>query len=286
MFASRLIIATSLIAVTTAKNHPICHEILDSWWDRRETLNKLLNQNDFDGLCEKFDGDTLACNERHSDARVAAIQKQGLNPQEYGSVLGCTMMGTTVNKRKCVANYCNHLNDGSCDLETTGGQCVWYTKSEVKKLNKEGKRIPGFVPFKSQGCYRNPCNLPGKELCTSSGNKFLQCTYCNGKGDKRLEGKGMGCQATKLNFPTRGSKCAPTNSNKVDKESVFAVVRSNGKKSKKCMCSTSYRMCDILVNKRIPTELNYVCRNGQKPSVEDGASVCKKGSHFIQTSNK
>merc|ERR1711916_256626 len=105
------------------------------------------------------------------------------------------------NGKLCVSNYCNHLNDGHCDLEKSGGNCVWWTQADIRTINQYGRaNKPGWTDLRGHGCYRNPCNLPGhgqaSESCEEQGNGVLECTWCYGRNDDLLRGKGMGCQAT------------------------------------------------------------------------------------------
>lgn len=281
-------------------NDPICYQILDTWWDRRVTLNEYAKVNQNDEYCHSFSGHgetfTDVCNNRRTDERMQFVADNNLEkkypeltPKEW-SDLQCTMIGTghgPNNGRRCVAAYCSQQNDGKCTLEETGGQCVWWTKSDIKKINKFKKGTPGYIPLQTHGCYRNPCNMPGygqaDEECPTRGNGIFKCTWCYGQNDSLLKNKGMGCQAqNKLNYPPASTdNFAPINNKVVPDSTIMSVVMNNNRPSKNKMCSTQSRFCQWFIDQAGTASGpgTYVCRNGDTPSIASGGqSVCPGSS--------
>merc|ERR1719310_882500 len=65
----------------------------------------------------------------------------------------------TTNKfGQCIDHTCSGLNNGECNIQNTGGRCVWYNKGD---LGCRSKSPPyDIIPCPSHGCYTSPCNNP------------------------------------------------------------------------------------------------------------------------------
>jgi hypothetical protein len=151
------------IAASGAKNDPVCQQIMKTWWPSRLALNMRGTLSALDRACSEFSGNATMCNNRLTRT----------NPSKQ--LHRCMMAGAK--QQTCLSNPCVNLNDGSCTIQGTGGQCYWH--------NDTGQDL-------SRGCYRNPCNLAGytnnATVCASrSIPNLFNCTWCAGY-------KGMGCQ--------------------------------------------------------------------------------------------
>ncbi|CAK9102334.1 Uncharacterized protein SCF082_LOCUS47835, partial [Durusdinium trenchii] len=219
------------------KNSPICYEIVDSWWSNREAEKTRSTVTQMDDDCKVFSGDAEACNNKKSRGAY-----QGTASQSQLDAV-CTMVGA--HNKRCLGNPCNHLNTGDCSIQATGGQCVWYTSDDVNTINKYFKDngIDNSIP--GHGCYRNPCNQPGfgkltDKECKSHANGLYECTWCKGAGDRKLKGKGVGCQI--VDSSTTTGLCAPVNSNAVTKSTIYQAKQAHD-----CQCSNDYAICEEII---------------------------------------
>jgi len=244
------------------KNSPICYEILQTqWWTERTTTGMLGVQTQMDAYCKPFVGQANEeiCNS--ASARQAAYDSMGSaawNAMYYGGSAtaqdmtnglqsACTMVGAK--NHTCIGNPCNSLNEGSCMIAQTQGQCVWYTPANVATINayraadpstRWGSTIPGH------GCYRNPCNIPGtgkqsNATCVPySVPELFTCTYCKGANDPQLKGQGMGCQMTSLNSWNTENICAPV---RLDSNVPAGSVYGRTVNPTNCQCSARYSQC-------------------------------------------
>jgi hypothetical protein len=288
-------------------NSQICYDILDAWWDRRVELNAWINNDDgtvsqSDELCGLFSGDgniyTDGCNSRNDDDRAALIAQLKLDDTIDGidmHNIPCIMTGTNVspeNGRRCVSNYCNQLNDGTCDLRSSGGNCVWWTQNDINKINSAtGNSMRGL----GHGCYRNPCNMPGEgqqsEVCPDRGNGIFECTWCygskDGVKDSKLFGQGMGCQSTLQEDWDRNvnTNTAPINSNVIPDNQIMSVVK-NGRTNRNVVCGSASRLCAFNManagTASVASEASdgeYAClNNADVPTEVNGITICQGSS--------
>ena len=210
------------------RNHPVCLQILDSWWSLRETM---VNDNPevtaFDEICQAFQGDQNACRYRTLEARQAYVDSGAITEDQVETP--CTMLGA--NSDTCTGNPCNFYNIGECTLQATGGLCNWWTQEQANEFGVE------------YGCHRNPCHLGGQgqaaDECNDLGVEGLyQCTWCYGDG--ALSGLGMGCQREDEETT---AACAPINDGSVPQNSIWQL-RSNTN----CQCSDEINLCKDAVN--------------------------------------
>lgn len=229
----------SLRSLATRKNHAVCYQILDQWWDDRLAQKVRGSVNEMDALCEVWNGNPSQCNNR-----TERMMRSGISQAHMDAF--CTSVGAH-SPGVCQANPCNSLNSNHCTLQGTSGQCQWFTSAMISATNKHRKTQGWSQMPTTAGCYRNPCNQPeyGKlsdATCEANGvpNHFT-CTWCKGgSSDPKLNGKGMGCQQI---VPTSTAACAPVNSTGVRKESIFQL-----KSNSKCQCSVDYPLCKLLVD--------------------------------------
>ncbi|GBG32299.1 Iduronate 2-sulfatase [Hondaea fermentalgiana] len=84
--------------------------------------------------------------------------------------------------QKCVMNTCHNRNDKSCNIQDTGGRCVWY-----KRKNK----VRGGDSKYMVGCFMNPCllmsDLGAEDQCTDASDKKYTCTACERFGTCQIE---------------------------------------------------------------------------------------------------
>jgi hypothetical protein len=229
---------TQLEARALRVSHPVCFEIAKTWWNGRlqTKIRALANQQD--ELCQAYNNAPEFCN--HIEARANAT---GLSPEQLGAL--CSTVGAK--SKRCLGSVCNSLNEGSCNVQSTSGKCVWIPKPDISKWNA-ALVATGRDPLPGFGCYRNPCDRPGydevrgaNDCAQSSVPGFYQCTWCAGAVDKELLGLGMGCQAT---VPTTAAACAPVNNRAVPKSTVYVAVA----KPTRCMCRADKNVCEVIVN--------------------------------------
>lgn len=98
--------------------------------------------------------------------------------------------------------------------------------------------------------YRNPCNIPGsgkqnQNTCGAlSVPGLFECKYCAGANDRKLNGQGMGCQLSTLEWSIP-AECRPVNSKAVEKSTIWQL-KSNGN----CQCTDEQYLCRNLVSER------------------------------------
>lgn len=215
-----------------AKNHEVCYQIAGSWWGNRLAEKTRAQITAADAVCDVWSGRPAFCNSVAARATTSGYTTEQLT-------MPCTTVGA--HDKRCIANPCNSYNTGSCTLQATAGQCVWFDGEALAKYNSHLSSI-GQQPLKSHGCFRNPCSAPltgmGRQIAACPGYSvpgLIQCIWCVGGGDAVLEGLGVGCQMT---TPTTDAACAPVNSQGVPKQSVMMSTANN-----RCQCDSRYPFC-------------------------------------------
>jgi hypothetical protein len=91
------------------KNHPVCYQILKTWFVDREQDKTRATITTMDSTCSVFDGKPLSCNVKTSrtDPSLTTAQKDAL----------CTTVGA--HDDRCLSNPCNNLNQGDCTLQVS-----------------------------------------------------------------------------------------------------------------------------------------------------------------------
>ena len=226
--------------VTAVVNHPVCYKIANTWWPTRLKDKTRATITTMDAECAVFTNDATACTNK---SQRTATNSQGVPYTAAQMNAACTMVGA--HDKRCIGNPCNSFNIGTCTVQETSGQCMWFEKDSKEFATYQRWRSKnGMDPVAGFGCYRNPCNQPGLDQTVKSnecaarsmpGENGWECTWCAGANDPKLFGLGMGCQATTA---TTKAKCAPVSNSAVSKASViFAVANTN------CQCSTDYTWC-------------------------------------------
>lgn len=221
------------------QNHPVCYNIIQSWWKKRQSFKKIDNfLTELDRMCSTYDGDADACaNKKKSRGsyREAGVPVDTLQAS-------CNMIGS--GDMRCVSNPCNQLNDGNCRLDATAGRCIWLTKNEAKRANRHLKKKGVLELYPGQGCYKNLChaNAVGRGKLTDAECEafsipyLMDCTYCRGtRNYKRFQKAGVGCQMTKTQTV---AECAPVNRKEFGRETIFARIDNP-----ECQCSSTYSIC-------------------------------------------
>lgn len=213
-----------------AKNHDVCYQIAGSWWGTREAQKTRAQITAADAVCDVWTNQPEQCN-----SVTARVGMTGYTIQEL--TMPCTTVGA--HDKRCVSNPCNSYNTGSCTLQSTAGQCVWFEGEALTKYNAF-LAANGETPLATHGCYRNRCNLPGlgKQTAACPGRSvpgLFECTWCTGAGDAVLDGLGVGCQMT---VPTTTAICAPVNSPNVPKAAVMMNTANN-----RCQCDARFPFC-------------------------------------------
>jgi len=231
-------------ATAVEVNHPVCYEVLKTWWPVRIEDKTRAAINTMDTDCDVFTNNEQACNNK---SQRPAVDGQGNPYTDAQKNAACTMVGA--HNKRCIGNPCNSFNIGTCTIQDTAGQCVWFAKDSPEfaayqkwRTNNGLDQVAGF------GCYRNPCNQPGLDQniktnqCAARsmpGKNGWECTWCagvlNNKNDPLLFGQGMGCQLT---TPTTKAVCAPVSNSAVSKPSVMQAISNSN-----CQCSTDYTWC-------------------------------------------
>jgi hypothetical protein len=231
----------SLRSLATRKNHAVCYQILEQWWDNRLSEKVRGAVNDMDTLCGVWNSSPRECNNRSERTMRSGITQAHMDAF-------CTNVGAH-SPGVCQANPCNSLNSNHCSLQGTSGQCQWFTSSMISATNAHRKTQGWPVMPTTAGCYRNPCNQPGygklsDATCAAGGvPNLFTCTWCKGgSSDPKLNGKGMGCQQI---VPTSTAACAKVNGKGIRPKSIFQL-----KSNSKCQCSVDYPLCNILVADR------------------------------------
>jgi hypothetical protein len=213
----------------------VCYDIVADWWGTRESQKTRADVAASDLACKTWSGQPAYCN-----SVAARVSLSGYTPAQLTTA--CTTVGA--HDLRCLANPCNSFNAGSCTLQGTAGQCVWFEGAALRDYNAF-LVANGEVPLATHGCFRNRCNLPGlgkqKAACPArSVPGVFTCTWCTGSGDAVLDGLGVGCQMTVLRTT---AKCAPVNSNGVPKQSVMMNINNN-----RCQCDVRFPFCKTLVD--------------------------------------
>lgn len=222
------------------KNHPVCYVIADTWWKDRLEDKTRTTITAMDAECAVFTGDATACNDK---SLRPSTNSQGVPYTTAQMNAACTMVGA--HDKRCIGNPCNSFNIGTCTVQSTNGQCVWFQKDTKEFAAYQSWRDKnGMVPVATHGCYRNPCNQPGLDQTVTNnacaarsmpGKNGWECTWCAGANDPKLFGLGIGCQLT---TPTTTALCAPVSNSGVAKASVMVSINKND-----CQCSTDYTWC-------------------------------------------
>jgi hypothetical protein len=238
------VVAPPAVKAVDPPNHAVCYEIAASWWAPREEDKTRAAITAMDTDCDVFTNNAEACNNK---SLRPAVDGQGNPYTDAQKNAACTMVGA--HSKRCIGNPCNSYNLGTCTIQDTAGQCVWFAKdSKEFAVYQKWRTNNGLDPVAGFGCYRNPCNQPGLDQTIKTNEcaarsmpekNGWQCTWCagvvNGKADSVLFGKGMGCQLT---TPTTKAACAPVSNSAVAKASVMQAVADNN-----CQCSTDYTWC-------------------------------------------
>mmetsp|Transcript_1802 Transcript_1802/g.4226 ORF Transcript_1802/g.4226 Transcript_1802/m.4226 type:complete len:257 (+) Transcript_1802:31-801(+) len=222
-----------------AANHPVCKEILDTWWDQRHEAQAAMTSSvdsPANTICNMFVHNWEACFEPTSaerkqvlDANTDAIAAAGMTRAEADDVR-CASLGA--NSKICIQNNCNNLNEGSCTMALTGGLCFWYNKT-----------VQGMPNVPGHGCYRNPCHLgnaPNNDKATCNSGTLgtpglIECTWC------KVPNEGMGCQATTANTP---ASCALINGG-ASPDSIYMLASNNT-----CQCTLENNKCVEIIDQR------------------------------------
>uniref|UniRef100_A0A7S2RCC7 Uncharacterized protein n=1 Tax=Mucochytrium quahogii TaxID=96639 RepID=A0A7S2RCC7_9STRA len=231
-----------------ANNPAVCYKILDNWWQTRLSQKYRDNLVPMDAMCANFDGELDACDHAGSQARsevAAELFGNGTDKYKEAIAARCTIVGA--DSERCIANFCNYDNVGSCTVQDTAGLCVWFTENDLKTVNPVYKKRHGYE-LKIKGCYRNPCNLGGwgsisDETCKAQSIKGVyECVRCEGKNDGLLNGKKMGCQ---VNTVKTKAYCAHVHPD--EKEAPRATIYQL-KSNPKCQCSVAYTACRQIID--------------------------------------
>jgi hypothetical protein len=245
ILAKKKVVSPPATVTAAYINHPVCYEIAKTWWPSREEDKTRAVLTAMDTECSVFSNEATACNDKSQRPTSSSSGTPYTSAQMNAA---CTMVGA--HDKRCIGNPCNSFNIGTCDLQSTGGQCRWYAKDSLEfaayqkwRVNNGMDQVAGF------GCYRNPCNQPGldqtikiNECAARShpGKNGWECTWCGGAKDSKLFGLGMGCQATTA---TTKAVCAPVSSSAVSRVSVEMAIANNN-----CQCSTDYTWCKKAVD--------------------------------------
>uniref|UniRef100_A0A7S2RIP8 Uncharacterized protein n=1 Tax=Mucochytrium quahogii TaxID=96639 RepID=A0A7S2RIP8_9STRA len=216
--------------VEQSTNNPVCDEILNSdWWAERKAEGNLDSVTVIDTMCATYTGNPTACNDKNS-----RTSEEFPNASQATLDAACTMVGA--NSDTCVGNVCNFLNNGNCTLQNTQGTCIWYTSDDLEHVNT-AYAAQNRSNITNQGCYRQPCNLPGqggagKDICVDQGvPPLFGCTWCS------ISGQGMGCQMT--NISTSAECEYVTSSSGVPTGSLYHLAEND-----RCECSITYDICN------------------------------------------
>jgi hypothetical protein len=185
---------------TTTPN--ICLQIKNTWWPTRLTLNARTSLSRLDHLCMQYSDNATLCANRPVGQR-------------------CMMAGA--NTQSCLSNPCVDLNDGSCTVQATGGQCLWHNST------------------KKSGCYRNPCNLAGltnnHTACLSNSVPGLYtCTWCPSL-------MGMGCQLA--TFGNRSASTTKASCAAIPNRNNRTIIALTTTTKAACQCDASSPICAL-----------------------------------------
>lgn len=165
------------------------------------TLKRLLSrkqkQASLPDVCSKFptySGSMQKClrqaSQTRSPKRTAECTKLDGNREGCLANDLCTWIQ---NSGTCVENLCNRLNNGRCTLQATGNRCVWYTKTQNRRINNQNRA----------GCYTSPCTNKLKSECGGAGNDVYSCVWC-GKWKRNTISGCQPAQATSTAGVTTG----------------------------------------------------------------------------------
>lgn len=179
---SKFILATltSFISLINSVNSEICQDIYKSnWWSDFKNIPS--DYSEWDKICNIFNNDPLACLYNRSPHRN---KYKDLTDFELNNVF-CTLLDQT--SGTCISNPCFFYNNGKCNLQSTGGMCIWFDNKDASKME-----------FPILGCYRNPCHIPSfgcpQDECAKKSIKGVhECVWCDSINDEFI-----GCQANKL----------------------------------------------------------------------------------------
>lgn len=158
---------------------------LTSWWQEQEDSETCISNqiSNTDAASELEELCAAESPDLESDPPPSNIKKYWRWKKKYGrnclAIDGCQYHEPL---QKCVMNTCYNRNDGTCNIQDTGGRCVWYKRSD---------RVRGGDGNFRLGCYMNPClltySLGSLAECSSSSDKLFTCTECERYGTCQIQ---------------------------------------------------------------------------------------------------